>query len=51
MLLADRVGLMSLIAHGYRALAYRLFAIYVVPLLTTGTWRLARGRVASKDLP
>ena len=42
---------MSLIAHGYRALAYILIAIYVVPLLTIGTWRLARGQVASKDLP
>ena len=51
MLLADRVGLVSLIANGYRVLAYILIAIYVVPLLTIGTWRLARGRVASKDRP
>ena len=49
MLLAERVGLVSLIANGYRALAYVLIAIYVVPLLTIGTWRLARGRVVPMD--
>ena len=36
----DRVGLVALIANGYRALAYVLIAVYVVPLLTIGLWRL-----------
>jgi len=40
MLIADRVGLVALIANGYRALAYVLIAVYVVPLLTLGVWRL-----------
>ena len=40
MLIADRVGLVALIANGYRALAYVLIAVYVVPLLTIGAWRL-----------
>jgi uncharacterized membrane protein YkvI len=40
MLIADRVGLVTLIANGYRALAYLLIAVYVVPLLTIGVWRL-----------
>jgi uncharacterized membrane protein YkvI len=40
MLIADRVGLVALIANGYRALAYVLIAVYVVPLLTIGIWRL-----------
>jgi uncharacterized membrane protein YkvI len=40
MLIADRVGLVALIANGYRALAYLLVAVYVVPLLTIGLWRL-----------
>jgi uncharacterized membrane protein YkvI len=40
MLIADRVGLVALIANGYRALAYVLIAVYVVPLLTVGIWRL-----------
>jgi len=42
MLLADRFGLVALIARGYRGLAYALIAVYVVPLLTFGVWRLAR---------
>lgn len=40
MFIADRVGLVALIANGYRALAYLLIAVYVVPLLTIGVWRL-----------
>jgi uncharacterized membrane protein YkvI len=40
MLIAERVGLVALIANGYRALAYVLIAVYVVPLLTIGLWRL-----------
>jgi uncharacterized membrane protein YkvI len=40
MLLADRVGLVALIANGYRALAWLFLAVYVLPLLTVGTFRL-----------
>ena len=43
MLIADRVGLVALIANGYRALAYLLIAVYVLPLLTIGVWRLWKG--------
>ncbi|WP_372784623.1 hypothetical protein [Phenylobacterium sp.] len=39
---ADRVGLVSLIADGYRWLSYVLLAIYVAPLMTYGVWRLSR---------
>jgi uncharacterized membrane protein YkvI len=39
---ADRVGLVSLIANGYRWLSYVLLAIYVAPLLTFGVWQLTR---------
>ena len=39
---ADRIGLVSLIADGYRWLSYVLLAIYVAPLLTLGIWRLSR---------
>ena len=42
MLLAERIGLVALIASGYRILSYVLIAIYVVPLLTYGVWRLTR---------
>jgi uncharacterized membrane protein YkvI len=38
--LADRFGLVTLIAKGYRALAYVMLALFVVPLMTYGVWRL-----------
>jgi uncharacterized membrane protein YkvI len=44
MLIANRVGLVSLIANGYRALAYLLIAVYVLPLLTVGLWKLWQSR-------
>jgi len=40
MFLADRFGLVALIATGYRALAYILLAVFVLPLMTFGVWRL-----------
>lgn len=40
MFLATRFGLVALIANGYRALAYVLLAVYVLPLMTYGIWRL-----------
>ena len=42
MFLANRFGLVALIANGYRALAYILLAVYVLPLLTVGIWLLSR---------
>lgn len=44
MFLADRFGLVALIASGYRALAAIFLVIYVLPLLTIGIARLVRGR-------
>jgi uncharacterized membrane protein YkvI len=41
---ADRFGLVALIAKGYRALAWMFLAVYVLPLMTWGVWRLWRGR-------
>jgi uncharacterized membrane protein YkvI len=40
MLLAQRFGLVQLIAKGYRALAVIFLLVYVVPLLTVGIARL-----------
>lgn len=42
--LADRFGLVTLIGSGYRVLAYTILAVYIVPLLTIGLYRLVRGR-------
>lgn len=50
--LAQRFGLVALIATGYRALAYVFLAIYVVPLMTYGLWRLSAPlRAAGKRRP
>jgi uncharacterized membrane protein YkvI len=45
--LAAQFGLVTLIARGYRGLSYLLLAIFVVPLLTLGLWRLAQARTAA----
>ncbi len=37
---AGRFGLVSLIANGYRWLAYAFLLIYVAPLMTMGAWRV-----------
>ena len=50
MLLAQRVGLVALIANGYRAFAYILLAIYVLPLLTFGLWRVVSHKPPSKEV-
>jgi len=42
--LADRFGLVTLIARGYRGLGYVLLAVYVLPLMTYGVWRVTRAR-------
>ncbi|MGH8123267.1 MAG: YkvI family membrane protein [Rudaea sp.] len=42
MFFADRFGLVTLIAKGYRALAWIFLAVYVLPLLTLGIARIRR---------
>ncbi|QWC56108.1 hypothetical protein F7D01_02475 [Erythrobacter sp. 3-20A1M] len=39
MLVADRVGLVDLVASGYRALAWVIIAVYVLPLFAYVAWR------------
>jgi uncharacterized membrane protein YkvI len=46
---ATQVGLIDLIAKGYGAFAYVMLAIFIVPLLTFGLWRLTR--TAPETLP
>ena len=45
--LATRFGLVTLIARGYRILAYTMLVLYVLPLATLGVWQLWRRRVAN----
>jgi len=42
MFVAARVGLVDLIASGYRFLAWLFLIVFVLPLITIGTWRLLR---------
>lgn len=39
---AGRIGLVDLIASGYRFLAWLFLGVFVLPLLTVGVWRLLR---------
>ncbi len=50
MLVAVEVGLVDLIAQGYRFLAWLFLAVYLVPLLTIGVYRLLTTR-PSEALP
>lgn len=42
MYVANRVGLIDLIASGYRFLAWMFLGVYLVPLMTIGAWRILR---------
>ena len=45
--LADRFGLVTLIASGYRALAYLFLIVFLLPVMTIGLWRLWNDRQAA----
>ena len=51
MFVASRFGLVALIATGYRALAYIILAVFVLPLLTVGIWRLRQSRRPTEPSP
>jgi len=50
MFAAGEFGLVALIANGYRALAYIFLAVFVLPLLTLGVWRLSKHRLTSLEV-
>ena len=47
MFIAARIGLVDLIAGGYSFLAWVFLAVYIVPLLTIGSYRLLRSQAPS----
>ncbi len=47
--IATTIGLIELIAQGYRAMAYAVLAIYILPLATLGILRLVRGNPAAEE--
>jgi uncharacterized membrane protein YkvI len=48
--LANRFGLVTLIAKGYRMLAYAMLILYVLPLMTYSGWRLFRVSLSRTDV-
>ena len=38
--LATKLGIISLVAKGYGTLTYVILAVYVLPILTIGLWRI-----------
>ena len=46
--LAARFGLVTLIARGYRGLAYMFLAVFVLPVMTVGLWQLYRRSKATQ---
>jgi uncharacterized membrane protein YkvI len=40
--LADRFGIIDLIAKGYVALAWIFLGIFLIPLLTVGIWKIRK---------
>jgi len=50
MFVAERVGLIALIASGYRLLAWLFLAVFVLPLMTIGLTRLLRRRPVPKEI-
>lgn len=50
--LAARFGLVTLIARGYRGLAYMFLAVFVLPVMSVGLWQLyARGKAGFVSVP
>ena len=47
MFVASRIGLVDLIASGYRLMAYVFLATFVLPLMTVGVYRLFRSSAQS----
>lgn len=48
---AERLGLVGLIAKGYRALAALVLVVYLLPLMTYGIWRLLRTPRPAPSVP
>jgi uncharacterized membrane protein YkvI len=44
--LANRVGIVALVARGYGTITYGFLAVYVLPVMTIGLWRIWRGTAA-----
>ena len=50
MVVAVEIGLITLIASGYRILAVMFLVVYVLPILTIGSYRLFRPQIPRESL-
>ena len=41
--LADRIGIIALVARGYGSITYAFLAVFVVPVMTIGLFRIFHG--------
>ncbi len=48
--LADALGLVTLIAQGYRVLSLTILVLFIAPILTIGLWQLSRNPSAQQTL-
>jgi uncharacterized membrane protein YkvI len=48
---AAKVGLIDLIAKGYGAFAYVMLAVFIIPLLTLGLWRVSGSKITPSEDP
>ena len=48
---AQRFGIVTLIARGYRGVSYAMLMIYVIPLMTYGVWWLWRCKSRPNSAP
>ena len=45
----SQVGIIALVATGYTAMAYGFIAVFALPLLTVGVWKISRAHRATGD--
>lgn len=48
-LLAEKVGIVALIADGYQILTIAFLIVFVLPLITVGGWRIITGRTVRRE--
>jgi uncharacterized membrane protein YkvI len=48
---ADRVGLVALVAKGYQYMSWAFILVFMIPILTYGVWRLVRADASDACLP
>jgi uncharacterized membrane protein YkvI len=49
--LANRVGIVALVARGYGTVTYGFLVVYVLPVMTLGLWRIWHGTKATAPSP